>query len=231
MQREFAKFPGLRFDFFDATRVNAGDPYPADYDRRARRLLFGDHLRAGEVGCFLSHREIWRQCADSSDSAWCVLEDDIVLHPNFLSQVRALMRHPGDWDVVRLMQLLQRRGSWVAQRLEEQTALRAYDRQPAGTQGYLIQPHAARRLLRHASRIVWPIDETLDLYWEHGLRLFSVEAPAIGLAQQFESSIGERSSQRRPQWRKLQRQLINGWQGLRRKLHNLGRYGLRRHSA
>lgn len=220
MREQLSRFPGLAFEFFDAIRVCSRQDFPVDYDYAARRRLFGDDLQPGEVGCFLSHREIWRLCAASGDPAWCVLEDDIVLHDHFVDTVSALMRHSERWDVVRLMELLPRRGSWVYAELEPGVALRAYDRQPSGMQGYLLKPRAAKRLAEHAARIIWPIDETMDLYWQHRLRLFSVKPDAIGLAKNFESTIGTRSSRSRPKWRKLQRELINGVHGTRRRIFN-----------
>ncbi|MDE1980640.1 MAG: glycosyltransferase family 25 protein [Thiomonas sp.] len=225
MRAQFAQFPGLVFEFFDAIRIKDRSQYPADYDTCARRLLFGDDLRPGEVGCFLSHRQLWERCAQSDDPAWVILEDDIVLHQAFQQRVGVLMQHAHEWDVVRLMQLLQRRGSWVHRRLDGVYTLRAYDRQPSGTQGYLLKPAVAQALCRHASKIVWPIDETLDLYWRHRQRLYTLEPAAIDVASEFESTIGTRSADLRPKWRKLQRQLINGFHGLQRRLYNLKLYG------
>lgn len=225
MRAQLARFSGLAFEFFDAVRITHRGEYPADYDTRARRLLFGDDLRPGEVGCFLSHRRLWERCAEAKEAAWVILEDDIILHHDFQRRVDVLMRHAHEWDVVRLMQLLQRRGSWIHQRLDHGHALRAYDRQPSGMQGYLLKPAVARVLRLHASKIVWPIDETLDLYWRHQQRIYSLEPPAIGLASQFESTIGVRSADQRPKWRKLQRQLINGLHGLQRKSYNLKVHG------
>lgn len=210
---------------FDAIYIRARDEYPQDYDQRARNLLFGDDLRPGEVGCFLSHRELWRRCAQSEDDAWCILEDDIVLKDDFERRVRFFMHHASQWDVLRLMQLLPRRGSWIHKELDNEHKLRAFDRQPSGMQGYLIKPDAAKRLIHHARRIVWPIDETLDLYWEHGQRLYCIEPPAIEIEPRFESTIGARSSAQRPKWRKLQRQLINGVHGIKRKFYTVRQLG------
>ncbi|MCA7085862.1 glycosyltransferase family 25 protein [Cupriavidus sp. DB3] len=229
MRRQFQRFPGIHYEFFDAIRIRERSEYPQDYDTRARRRLFGDDLRPGEVGCYLSHRELWRQCAEAADDeVWCILEDDIVLLDDFPRRIRKLTEHRDKWDVVRLMELIPRRGSWTYTELDREHALRAYDRQPSGMQGYLLKPAAARRLLPHASRIVWPIDETLDLYWEHKLRLYTVTPAAVDLEPSFNSTIGQRSSKRRSKWRKLQREFINGAHGLQRKLFNLRRYGLSR---
>jgi glycosyl transferase family 25 len=225
MRAQFAKFPGIAFEFVDAVRICSREQYPIDYDDRSRKLLFGDDLRPGEVGCFLSHRGLWERCATSNNSACLILEDDIILLPDFQKRVELLMQHYDQWDIVRLMQLIRRRGSWTHRQIDQVHQLIAYDRQPSGAQGYLLKPSAAARLVKHASKIVWPIDETLDLYWRHGLRLYSLNPPAICIADQFESTIGSRSSDKRPKWRKLQRQLINGAHGLQRKLFNFKTYG------
>ncbi|WP_269531310.1 glycosyltransferase family 25 protein [Chitinimonas sp. BJYL2] len=226
MAEQFAHHaPGIAYEFFDAQRISRREDYPADYDVRARQRLFGDDLRPGEVGCFMSHRALWQACAASPDAAWCILEDDIVLTPDFVPALRALMAHRQDWDIVRLMTLLPRRGGWCQQALDASYALHAHDRPPSGLQGYLIQPHSAAALAKLAASIVWPIDETVDLYWQHKQRLYTLMPAAIDLAPAFNSTIGQRSSSRRPRWRKWQRELINGWQGLSRKLFNLRHYG------
>lgn len=229
MRQQFSRFPEIRYEFFDGIRINDRSQYPKDYDSRARRRLFGDDLRPGEVGCYLSHRELWKRCAEAEDGeVWCILEDDIVLLDDFTQRIRILMSHRDKWDVVRLMELIPRRGSWTYAHLDGMHTLRAYDRQPAGTQGYLLTPKAARELLTLARRIVWPIDEVMDFYWEHKLHLYTLFPPAIALEPEFNSTIGFRAPGRRPKWRKLQRELINGTQGLRRRLFNLRRYGLSR---
>ena len=221
IRQEFLKFPHLTYEFFDAIKIRSRTEDPIDYDTYTRKRLFGDDLRPGEVGCFLSHREIWRQCANSTDPAWCILEDDIQLLPEFEQRILLLMEHAKEWDVVRLMQLLPRRKSWVLRQLDHRHVLKNYDRQPAGTQGYLLKPQTAQKLVEHAKNIVWPIDETLDLYWEHQQRLYCLAPAAISLEPRFDSQIGPRVADRRPWWRKQQRQLINGLQGIRRRLYRI----------
>ena len=36
-------------------------------------------LSAGEIGCFLSHRECWRRIAQGDEAYGCVFEDDVLL--------------------------------------------------------------------------------------------------------------------------------------------------------
>lgn len=226
MRAQFEKFPHLEMEFFDGVRISSRDQYPRGYDARARWRIYGNDLTLGEVGCYLSHQTLWKQCAESDDAAWLILEDDILLHDEFEDRVRLLMQDAGKWDVVRLMQLVKREGSWLHQALDGNHFLRAYDRQPCGTQGYLIKPAVAKKLAAYAERVIWPIDVCLDRDWEHGQRLFSIEPPAIAADETFDSEIGgHRKSVKRPLWQKLYRDLGNTSDSLRRRLNTLRLYG------
>jgi glycosyl transferase family 25 len=52
------------------------------------------------------------------------------------------------------------------------------DRQPVGTQCYVITRDAAEQLLEHTYRIIHAIDTTIDRHWEHKLRLL-ITSPAM----------------------------------------------------
>ncbi len=222
MRAQFERFPHLQMEFFDGIRISSRNQYPEGYDARARWRIFGNDLTFGEVGCYLSHQTLWKQCAQSADAAWLILEDDIILHDEFGSRVRLLMQNAEKWDVVRLMQLVHRKGSWLHQPLDGSHFLRAYEQQPCGTQGYLIKPAVAKELAAYAERVIWPIDVCLDRDWEHRQRLFSIEPPAIAADETFDSEIGgARKSVRRPLWQKLYRDLGNAPDSLRRRFHTL----------
>jgi GR25 family glycosyltransferase involved in LPS biosynthesis len=57
----------------------------------------------GIMGCALSHYNLWKQLAESNDSAYLILEDDVKCAPDFLEQFGATMQHiPTDADVLYL---------------------------------------------------------------------------------------------------------------------------------
>lgn len=211
---------GLDWSFFDAIRVN--EP-PPEYDRAARRRRFGFDLSLGEIGCFLSHRALWQACARSGDRCWCILEDDIEILPGFGAALADIEDASG-WDVVRLMQLLPRKG-WVQKRLAHGRSLLMFSRQPCGGQGYLITPRGAAVMCAYTRRLWEPMDNALDTYWRHGLDVFCLEPAAIRVAQGLASSVGGRGAERRPRWPGLRRDVIKGAGMLRRATHNLRRYG------
>ncbi len=214
------KATGLAWSFFDAIRVS--EP-PPEYDRDARRRWFGFDLSLGEIGCFLSHRALWLACTRSGERAWCILEDDLAVLPGFAETLAAVEAAAG-WDIVRLMQLLPRRG-WVQQRLPGGRSLLMFPRQPSGGQGYLVTPHGASVMLAYTRRIWEPMDNAVDTYWRHGLNVFGVDPPVIAVAAGLESSVGTRGTSERPWWPGLKRDLSKGMGMVWRAAHNLRRYG------
>ncbi|KAK9732200.1 Glycosyltransferase family 25 (LPS biosynthesis protein) [Popillia japonica] len=69
--------------------------YADPYHKRAMTM--------GEIGCFLSHYNIWKEIVDKEYDSILVLEDDIRFEPFFRSKVQSLMQEVhqlGDWDLI-----------------------------------------------------------------------------------------------------------------------------------
>lgn len=61
-------------------------------------------LSNGEIGCCLSHRNLWEMLHDKRVAMPVIIsEDDVVLHPEFRIRFNdALMQLPDEWDIVYL---------------------------------------------------------------------------------------------------------------------------------
>jgi len=172
---------GLDFEFVEAVdgRDFDVDQHPA-YDAPRRRAAFPRDLAGGELGCLLSHRSIYqRMLAEGLDEV-LVLEDDVVLGPDFLAVLPSIRAHAASYDVVRFLsarkisRLRQRRvfplakGYWLA-RLETT---------PGGAYAYLIRRSGAEKLLPLMQRNWLPVDTLMGRSWEHGLR-WLIAYPAL----------------------------------------------------
>ena len=185
------------------------------YDRAWRARHFGYDLTLGEIGCLLSHRALWELCV-RSDRILCILEDDVELGDNFSACLRAALAWTGEWDVLRF--LAERWDRWRVPvwRLDAEHVLAQYPRPAMGTAAYLLQPHAAQRLLALTEQIRIPVDQVIDRFWAHHLRVRVVEPHPVRIAHYCPSVIAERGwaashgSLPRPLWRRLQRDLRNG---------------------
>jgi glycosyl transferase family 25 len=189
MTRQF-KEHSLDVQFFNGIEVldPAFDVSTAELAARMRR--YGRPLSNGEIGCYLSHREVWKQLVNSRDDACCVMEDDIALHSGFRVAVDELIAHREHWDVVRLMGL-NRRERIPSADLPSGMQLMWMDRQPVGTQCYVISREGAAALLKHTNSIVHAIDTAIDRHWEHRLRLFVTEPEFVSTVD-MGSTVGSR---------------------------------------
>lgn len=175
MSEQFARL-GLDVEFFDGI-----EPDPTrytetpGYDGEFRMRYYGRHLTRGEVGCYLSHLTVWRQLIARHEGFVCVMEDDVLLDPGFLDAVQRLVQGPDDWDIVRLAGVFDRSASRRIRRLESGLELHDFLHPHRGMQAYIVRREAAEALAHYAMSMRYPVDDALDRYWEHGLRLRAVK--------------------------------------------------------
>ncbi|MET0962524.1 MAG: glycosyltransferase family 25 protein [Noviherbaspirillum sp.] len=208
---------GLPYRFFDAVRVDPAQGWPAIYSRRQRLRHSGVDMRAGEMGCYLSHREIWKNFLAHDDALCLVLEDDVELAPDFAEVVTALCQHSADWEFVRLTGVF-KRAAYPLRRLAGEHFLVDYLEQPNGTQGYLISRDAARRLLAYTENMAHAIDMAIDREWEHGVAIMGVVPGPIAHDEAFETTLGRAPKPKLSLRQKLMRELHRAGGNLRKQL-------------
>eukprot|EP00546_Thalassionema_frauenfeldii_P011802 CAMPEP_0178907302 /NCGR_PEP_ID=MMETSP0786-20121207/7294_1 /TAXON_ID=186022 /ORGANISM="Thalassionema frauenfeldii, Strain CCMP 1798" /LENGTH=210 /DNA_ID=CAMNT_0020579083 /DNA_START=271 /DNA_END=900 /DNA_ORIENTATION=+ len=144
----------------------------------------------GTIGCYLSHRKFWHQVVDGSDPYQIVLEDDVVLEPNFVARASAMVEEleaspvGNEWDVLLLGALgsvdPRKRFHFMYEipafcaggcRQQKQIAEHIHiPKRPFGTHAYAISKRGAKKLLDlawkatyHVDSVVWGIPE-LNLF-------------------------------------------------------------------
>ncbi|CAB3781940.1 glycosyltransferase family 25 protein [Pararobbsia alpina] len=192
MERQFEKHK-IKVRFFDAIEPAGPLDKIENYDLERRVQQYGVPLTRGEVGCFLSHREVWRELVASGDEACCVMEDDIVLRDGFSSAVDEVFAARSHWDMVRLMGLVHARPKIPTAVLASGMKLMWMKRHPDGTQCYVITREAAIRMLENTDRFFNAVDNAIDRQWDHRLRLYITSPEFVELAET-ESMIGDRPS-------------------------------------
>lgn len=173
---------------FDAIEIEGGVENIPGYSDSARKFLYGAALTKGQIGCYLSHREVWKQLVASGDDVWCVMEDDIRLEQGFKAATEELYSFREHWDVVRLYGIFDNPQIEYAS-LPSGMKLMWMDLHPLGTQCYVISRSAAMRLLETTEKIRVPIDDALDQNWKHKLRLY-LTSPKFVSDLNFSSTIG-----------------------------------------
>ena len=208
---------GLPYRFFDAVRIDLARGWPESYARQQRLRHSGIDMRAGEMGCYLSHREIWKAFLAGDDELCLVLEDDVEIGPDFAAVVNALCDDTRDWEFVRLTGVFPRT-AFPLRRVAGEHFLVNYLAQPNGTQGYLLNRRAARRLVDYTADMAHAIDMAIDREWEHGVNIMGVVPGPISHQETFETTLGSASRLRLSLRQKLMRELHRAGGNIRKQL-------------
>lgn len=149
----------LRALGLSATRIEAVNGYDPAIRAQAAAASYAP-LAAGEIGCFESHRKIWRRVVDEDLPAAVVLEDDVAIAADFaeLNFPETVLKAA---DVIKLDQSCARE-SWYGATEIALPGTRHLQRllgSEMSTGGYLVTRRGAERLLGLASNYILPVDD------------------------------------------------------------------------
>ena len=170
------------------------------YDAAKARIDYRAEMSDAEIGCYLSHYGLYERMCREGIALALILEDDICAAPTLPQIVTELAGHPErSWDVVRLQTARRKvaepesaaaHGALV--RPVRGGGLYRLDTHVLGGCGYLITLQGARTMLSFGARITRPIDQTLDRFWENGIRPYVVRPFPIWQAPEIQSEIAVR---------------------------------------
>jgi glycosyl transferase family 25 len=171
----------LPWRFFEAKR------YESAAMRGDDPINISTKLSDGEVGCFLSHRSLWKEISGMAVDYAIVLEDDTVLIPSVdYRGLFALLREL-DIDVIRLEAHQMGRARAVAYLgpLYGLLCRITYPRYGLGTGCYALTPRAAGVFYSAVSQVEVPVDLWLEGYKNHRLPIYNLfPLPAIEIRSQ-----------------------------------------------
>lgn len=160
------------FAFLPAISGKTVYPSPShDIDEERFLLATGRHATAGEVGCYLSHREAWLRCADSKEPL-LIMEDDFALTEDFPLAVSLLEDQVQQFGFIRLQS--ESRASKTPEIPMGRFTLWRYTKAPNSAMCYGLSPEAAQRLLDESTVIDAPVDVFMREFWRHGQRMYGI---------------------------------------------------------
>ena len=110
-------------------------------------------MSAGERGCAASHIQLWRRLLELDLPAAIIMEDDVVLHPDFRTHYEILLSQlPADYDILYLAYV----NGYPAPHFRGELFRGVY---VWTTSAYVLSNQGARRLLEHL-----PVDGPVDNY-------------------------------------------------------------------
>uniref|UniRef100_T1I615 Glycosyl transferase family 25 domain-containing protein n=1 Tax=Rhodnius prolixus TaxID=13249 RepID=T1I615_RHOPR len=125
-------------------------------------------MKLGEIGCFLSHYNIWKEVVDKEYDIVMVLEDDVRFEPFFNQKMHSLLdemkRLSFKWDLVYLGRKRLDEGS---EEPVEGTKFLVWAGYSYWTLGYLLSHSGATKLLAQKPlQNILPVDEYLPILYD-----------------------------------------------------------------
>ncbi|WP_226704630.1 glycosyltransferase family 25 protein [Microbulbifer elongatus] len=151
-------------------------------DESEAKIRHKRSLTSSELGCYLSHYRTIKLAYDHGYDRACIMEDDVLLEPDFGTCLKKLLDLPDEYEMIRLMALKIRKRKIVAPLFEDRQHLHEIvrpERGWCGTQGYVLSRPGMKKILDFASNIYEPIDKLYDHFFEFDLRLFGIEPHLI----------------------------------------------------
>lgn len=153
--RKRANVLGIEFAFFPA--VNGKSVNHAKYIENG--VLRPSHnLSPGQIGCMLSHQQIWQYTIHSGVDCTVVFEDDAILDPDFKIRFEnALREAPYDMDLMYIGHCFETKGGHLSGELYRSSY-------PRCTHGYMVTKQGAEKLCAWVSAgpsFNMPVDEEL----------------------------------------------------------------------
>jgi len=174
----------LPFERIDAVagRKLSADQINDIYDKHANKTLHHRNLTVGEIGCYLSHRKIWRMMVDKQIERVLILEDDIQVQPSLVECLKLIEASSG-WDVLKVADF-ENVAPAATQQLNDNFHLVSYNKVPNRTMGYFITLSAAKRLLQR-EKIYRPVDVDFQFYSDFNISVCGLRPNCVDVSPQF----------------------------------------------
>jgi glycosyl transferase family 25 len=156
------------WSFQDAVHGASLSAWPEEYDRKKRLRLWGYDMRPGNLGCFLSHRQVWKKCVETQRLT-LVLEDDFEFQQPLAEVLPIVLDNLPHFDVLRLQGLRLNEKFKVLKDYGKNRLVQHYYH-TFGTTAYFIKPEAAKRLLEKSNSFHANVDDFFSHDWVHRLQ-------------------------------------------------------------
>lgn len=214
------------YTFFEAVDGRTQPPHPlfGHYDPVARARVKGPKrdLKPSQLGCYASHYLLWEECAAQTEPLVVIEDDAIVLDtfPTLLAQARDMAAL---WPLVWLHDNDKpgRDPALAVGRIgpfDLYKKLKTHYRAVA----YLISPEGARALLRYSRTWIYPVDDAMCRFYDHGVESIQVRPHCVTHDNDSASDItGAAAPAPMPLRDRLRRESFKALDQVRRLAHNL----------
>ena len=139
----------------------------------------GRRLSLSEIGCYLSHYNLWRRMADDNIPAAVILEDDARLRPGFAAAVAEAAACDWQWDLIYLYYGDSKKVCRELQPLGGGHSLVQLKGTLNKAAAYMLSLDGAKKLLPHCRLMHHGLDVVWKDYWNWGGRVYSIRPDPV----------------------------------------------------
>jgi glycosyl transferase family 25 len=216
---------GLKYEIVDG--VDGREAFPSLEEGESIGQLEALKIRQveltkSEVGCYLSHFRTIKKSYTAGFERVCILEDDVLIEPDFGEVFRSLENLSDEFEHIRFMGLKLHRRKNVCQ-IGKRHQLTRPIKGVCGAQGYIINRCGMEKVLQKGHVITEPIDKFYDHFWNTKLRSYCVEPHIIWERPIIKSSIvkASRYVAAKPLGKRLRKHIIKLQRGFKRRVYIL----------
>lgn len=170
----------LPFEFFDAIDGQTLTPDQlARYDAQQAQQCMGRELVRAEIAIALSHLTLYQRMIDQNLDEVLVLEDDVVLKPEFLEILNRRASFPNGWELVLLCHTWGIISAWYHQPIFRATEVVKFSRSVMSSAAYLLRQSGARKLLAAGYPVRVPSDNLTGGRVKTNVKVFGISPACV----------------------------------------------------
>lgn len=143
-----------------------------------KQRTYGISLTYGSLGCALSHKLIYEECA-ASKKPYLVFEDDIILHQNFDPKLQELINTIQTKNISFDIIYLGYNEIPGFHKTDLDSVLSKPSGLITGTYGYILSPIGCKKLLDY----IFPLNHQIDSSISHNLKNFNIYCSSTKLVE------------------------------------------------
>ena len=171
ISKQFNNLPRkIDYQFFKAVygKEEPNHPLFLKYNEKKRFERKGHYMSLSQLGCFASHYLLWQKCIELNQGI-IVLEDDAIIHSNFLEALEFISSDKNHFEFLLLSPPAPAKRNQKGKMIYslDKIEITRYKEGWGNATGYFITPKSAKKLLDYCEEWILDVDIMMDRYWEN----------------------------------------------------------------
>ena len=160
----------IGYQFFKAVYGKEAPNHPlfSKYNEKKRFARKGHYMSLSQLGCFASHYLLWQKCIELNQGI-IVLEDDAIIHSNFLEALEFISSDKNHFEFLWLSPPAPAKRNQKGKMIYslDKIEITRYKEGWGNATGYFITPKSAKKLLDYCEEWILDVDIMMERYWEN----------------------------------------------------------------